>query len=70
MLSLFLSNLNRVFSREHLIGSVWGYGVSIEDRTIDSHVRNLREKLRKAWFPADEYLTTVWGLGYKWAGKD
>lgn len=70
MLKLFLANPNRVFSRDHLIGSVWGYGVSIEDRTIDSHVRNLREKLRKAGFPADDYLMTVWGVGYKWTGKD
>lgn len=70
MMKLFLGNPNKVFSREHLIGSVWGYGVSIEDRTIDSHVRNLREKLRKAGFPADEHLLTVWGVGYKWTGKE
>ena len=66
MLNLFLINTNRVFSRDHLIESVWGYNVSTEDRTIDSHVRNLREKLRKAGFPADDYLQTVWGVGYKW----
>ncbi|GLB60853.1 response regulator transcription factor [Cytobacillus sp. NCCP-133] len=70
MLKLFLANPNKVFSREHLISSVWGYGVSIEDRTIDSHVRNLREKLRKAGFPADNFLMTVWGVGYKWTGKE
>ncbi|WP_428910167.1 response regulator transcription factor [Niallia sp. Krafla_26] len=69
LLSLFLSNLNRVFSRELLIELVWGYNVSTEDRTIDSHVRNLRDKLRKAGFPADEYLQTVWGVGYKWKGQ-
>ncbi|MDM5250486.1 response regulator transcription factor [Lysinibacillus sp. G4S2] len=66
MLALFLDYQNKVFSREHLINTVWGYNVSIEDRTIDSHVRNLREKLRKSGFPADEYLQTVWGIGYKW----
>jgi DNA-binding response OmpR family regulator len=70
MMSLFLSNMNKVFSREHLITSIWGHDVSTEDRTIDSHVRNLREKLRKAGFPADEHLQTVWGVGYKWAGKE
>ncbi|MEW9503159.1 response regulator transcription factor [Jeotgalibacillus marinus] len=70
MMELFLNNQNKVFSREHLISSVWGYGVSIEDRTIDSHVRNLREKLRKAGFPADDYLLTVWGIGYKWTEKE
>ncbi|MDA6131370.1 winged helix-turn-helix domain-containing protein, partial [Escherichia coli] len=67
---LLISNRNKVFSRDHLIESVWGFGVSIEDRTIDSHVRNIREKLRKAGFPADDYLLTVWGVGYKWTGKD
>lgn len=66
MLALFLNHQNKVFSREHLINTVWGYNVTIEDRTIDSHVRNLREKLRKSGFPADDYLQTVWGIGYKW----
>ncbi|KAB2334830.1 response regulator transcription factor [Cytobacillus depressus] len=69
MMDLFLNNMNKVFTREHLITSIWGYGVSTEDRTIDSHVRNLREKLRKSGFPADKHLVTVWGFGYKWAGK-
>lgn len=69
MMSLFLNNQNKVFTREHLIISIWGYEVSTEDRTIDSHVRNLREKLRKAGFPADNHLLTVWGVGYKWAGN-
>lgn len=69
MMSLFLSNQNKVFTREHLITSIWGYDVSTEDRTIDSHVRNLREKLRKAGFQANDHLLTVWGTGYKWAGK-
>lgn len=66
MLALFLNHQNKVFSREHLINTVWGYNVMIEDRTIDSHVRNLREKLRKSGFPVDDYLQTVWGIGYKW----
>ncbi len=69
MMGLFLSNKNKVFSREHLITSIWGHDVSTEDRTIDSHVRNLREKLRKVGFPVDEYLQTVWGVGYKWSGR-
>ncbi|MFD2444379.1 response regulator transcription factor [Bacillus sp. CGMCC 1.16607] len=70
MISLFLTNQNKVFTREHLITSIWGYDVSTEDRTIDSHVRNLREKLRKAGFRADNHLLTVWGVGYKWTGKE
>lgn len=66
MMELFLTHPNRVFTRDHLITSIWGHGVATEDRTIDSHVRNLREKLRKANFPADDHLQTVWGIGYKW----
>jgi DNA-binding response OmpR family regulator len=66
LLSLFLSNQNMVFTREHLITTIWGYNVSTEDRTIDSHIRNLRDKLRKTGFLADTYLQTVWGVGYKW----
>ena len=66
MIVLFLEYQNKVFSREHLISAVWRFDVSIEDRTVDSHVRNLRDKLRKVGFPIDDYLQTVWGIGYKW----
>ncbi|MEK4671184.1 response regulator transcription factor [Niallia sp. FSL R7-0271] len=69
LMKLFLQNLNKVFTRDHLIHSIWGHGVETEDRTIDSHIRNLRDKLRKAGFPSEEYLLTVWGVGYKWIGK-
>ena len=69
LMNLFLSNPNKVFTRDYLIESIWGFNVSTEDRTIDSHVRNLREKLRKAGFSADDYLQTVWGVGYKWSGQ-
>ncbi|MDP4162900.1 MAG: response regulator transcription factor [Bacillota bacterium] len=70
LLALFLQNRNKVFSREHLLSSIWGYSVTTEDRTIDSHVRNLRDKLRKTGFRVDDYLTTVWGQGYKWSDKE
>ncbi|MGP7816488.1 response regulator transcription factor [Niallia sp. 01092] len=70
LMNLFLQNHHKVFTRDHLIHSIWGHSVTTEDRTIDSHIRNLRDKLRKAGFPAEEYLLTVWGVGYKWAGKD
>ncbi len=70
LMKLFLSNHNKVFTREHLITTIWGYEVSTEDRTIDSHVRNLRDKLRKAGYPTDHFLQTVWGVGYKWVTKE
>lgn len=63
---LFIRNPNKVFSREHLLSSIWGLNSYIDDRTIDSHIRNLREKLRAAGFPVDDHLFTVWGIGYKW----
>jgi DNA-binding response OmpR family regulator len=70
LIGLLLRYPNRVFSREDLLTSVWGYDVEIEGRTIDSHVRNVRDKLRKAKFPVDDHLQTVWGLGYKWVDNN
>lgn len=70
LLSLFMRNPNKVFSRDHLMSTLWSYSSETEDRTIDSHIRNLREKLRKAGFPIDQHLITVWGVGYKWSSGD
>lgn len=69
LLGLFLKNPNRVFTREHLLETVWNRQSIIEDRTVDSHIRNLRDKLRQVGFPIEQFLTTVWGLGYKWMEK-
>lgn len=66
LIGLFMKHPNRVFSRELLLESVWGYQAYTEYRTIDSHIRNIREKLRQAAFPVDDFLLTVWGVGYKW----
>ncbi|MED1563571.1 XRE family transcriptional regulator [Alkalihalobacillus alcalophilus ATCC 27647 = CGMCC 1.3604] len=66
LLQLFLSHPNKVYTRENLISSVWNNELNIEDRTVDSHVRNLRDKLRQANVPVEKYLKTVWGIGYKW----
>jgi DNA-binding response OmpR family regulator len=66
VLGLFLKNPSRVFSREQIIMSLWGYNANTEERTIDSHVKNIREKLRQVGFPIDRFLQTVWGVGYKW----
>src|SRR5699024_8409608 len=62
----FLKSPNRVFAREHLIEMIWGFDSDTEDRTIDSHVRNMRDKIRKSGFPIDNHFKTVWGIGYKW----
>ncbi len=70
LLGLLLKNPNKVFSRAHLLESIWENKAFTEDRTIDSHVRNIRDKLRQANFPINLYLSTVWGVGYKWLPKE
>ena len=58
----FLSqNPNKAFSRDTLLNEVWGYEFIGSDRTVDSHIRSLRENLK----PYDPYIVTVWGFGYK-----
>lgn len=66
LIGLFLKNPQKVFSREHLLSLIWGSNSLTDDRTIDSHIRNLREKIRNTGFPIDHHLVTVWGIGYKW----
>lgn len=59
LLNTFLENINIVLSREVLINKVWGYDYFGETRTVDSHVKNLREKL-----DLKQYLETVFKVGY------
>ena len=60
---LFLRNPGRVYSRENLLDQVWGYEYIGELRTVDVHVRRLREKLEPD--PANpDYILTKWGVGY------
>lgn len=66
ILKLFLSNLGLVFSREHLIEKIWSCTSEVDNRTVDSHIRNLRDKLREAGFSVDDFLKTIYGVGYKW----
>ncbi|MDC2866875.1 response regulator transcription factor [Bacillus sp. BP-3] len=69
LLGLFLNNVNYVLSREQLIERIWGHASDTEDRTVDSHIRNLREKLRKASFPIHHHLKTIYGIGYRWVNE-
>lgn len=66
MIGLFLKDRQTVYSREQLIDMIWGVDSKTEGRTIDSHIRNIRDKCRKVGFPIDDHLKTVWGIGYKW----
>ncbi|WP_067727167.1 response regulator transcription factor [Oceanobacillus damuensis] len=69
MIGVLMKNPERVFSRDQLIDLIWGLSSETEGRTVDSHVRNVREKIRQAGFPIDDYFKTVWGIGYKWVNK-
>ncbi|HSI66152.1 MAG TPA: response regulator transcription factor [Planococcus sp. (in: firmicutes)] len=66
MVGHLMKHPNKVFTREQLIQLIWGFDSETEGRTIDSHVRNVREKIRQSGFPIDDYFITVWGIGYKW----
>ncbi|MDS8741813.1 response regulator transcription factor, partial [Streptococcus pneumoniae] len=69
MVGQLLKNPGKVFSRGQLIMLIWGYDSETEGRTIDSHVRNVREKIRQSGFPVDKHFLTVWGVGYKWLNE-
>jgi DNA-binding response OmpR family regulator len=68
LMELFLRNPGRVYSRENLLNVVWGYEYIGDYRTVDVHVRRLREKLELD--PANpEYIRTKWGVGYFLANR-
>ena len=60
---LLMRNPNRVYSRDALLSAIWGYDSSSDIRTVDVHIRRLREKLENN--PAEpEHIMTKWGVGY------
>ncbi|MCI5738780.1 MAG: response regulator transcription factor, partial [Ruminococcus sp.] len=62
------SNPNRVFTRDQLLDEVWGFDYYGDSRTVDVHVKRLREKLEGV---SDKWeLKTVWGVGYKFETKE
>ena len=64
----FASNPNRVYTRDQLHDEVWGFDYYGDSRTVDVHVKRLREKLEGV---SDKWcLKTVWGVGYKFETKD
>ena len=63
MVEMLMRNPGRVYSRENLLNIVWGYEYPGDIRTVDVHVRRLREKLEEN--PAEpEHIMTKWGVGY------
>ena len=64
LLWLLSTNRNKVFTRENLLDSIWGYDYFGDSRTVDSHIKRLRAKLdnyeHESW-----NIKTIWGVGYK-----
>ena len=67
LIELLMKNPRRVYSRENLMNVVWGYSYTGDYRTVDVHIRRLREKLERT--PAEpDYILTKWGVGYYFKG--
>ena len=63
LMELLMRNPSRVYSREALLNAIWGYDTSSDIRTVDVHIRRLREKLERSP-AAPEHIMTKWGVGY------
>jgi two-component system, OmpR family, alkaline phosphatase synthesis response regulator PhoP len=61
LLYFLANNPNKVFSREDLLQNIWGSDVYVLARTVDVHIRKVREKI------GEDYITTVKGVGYKFS---
>ena len=67
LIELLMRNPRRVYSRENLMNVVWGYAYTGDYRTVDVHIRRLREKLERK--PAEpDHIMTKWGVGYYFKG--
>lgn len=67
LLYFFISNPERVYSREQVLDRVWGHNVYVEERTVDVHIRRLRKALNPHGF--DEFIQTVRGSGYRFSSR-
>lgn len=67
LLYFLASSPNQVFTREQLLDHIWGYEYIGDTRTVDVHIKRLREKLKENPYWA---LSTVWGIGYKFEVKN
>ena len=69
LLQLFITNRGKVFSRETMLETVWKYDYMGDARTVDVHIRRLREKIERN--PSQpEFIFTKWGVGYYFTDKD
>ena len=69
LLHMFITNRGKVFSREEMLETVWKYDYAGEDRTVDVHIRRLREKIERDT-SKPEFILTKWGVGYYFTDKD
>ena len=68
LLTLLMKNQGAVLTRDVLLENIWGYGSESETRTVDVHIKRLREKLEGV---SDKWaLKTVWGVGYKFEAEE
>ncbi|WP_026995569.1 response regulator transcription factor [Flectobacillus major] len=58
LLMFFVTNPNKVYSRDEILSNVWGRGIHVTERTVDVHIRKIREKI------GDDYIRTIKGVGY------
>ncbi len=58
LLMFFVSNPNKVYTRDEILSSVWGKGIHVTERTVDVHIRKIREKI------GEDYIRTIKGVGY------
>lgn len=65
LLKFFMMNSGRAFSRDELLNEVWGYDFIGDPKTVDVHVRRIREKTGDI-SGAPVYIETIWGVGYRW----
>ena len=69
LLFFLASNPNRVFNREQLLENVWGYENFVESRTVDVHVKRIREKIETPEHMKHWLIKTIWSVGYKFEAK-
>lgn len=61
LLAFLAENPGKAFTRDHILSAVWGYDFEGDDRTVDTHIKQLRERLGES----RKLIVTVWGTGYK-----
>ncbi len=69
LLQMFVNNRGEVFTRRQMLETVWKYDYTGDDRTVDVHIRRLREKIERNT-SQPEFIFTKWGVGYYFTDKD